>query len=159
VPGDISARQLRFIIAGKRNESPSNRQSQYYHHRHKDSSHMTTSRSAGGAPAICALSHYSSHAIQNRTKSSEPSGRRSSCQAPGEAGDRVSTLRRVPAEIHPDNLGSNVPAHPRAVFITDIAPAEPETSRPFLLHLVYHYLDLLLYMPSATSCLLVAWPA
>ena len=99
------------------------------------------------APTGCALARYDS---EERTKSSEPSGRRSSCQAPGEAGDLVSTSAkgscRNPPTPFPDNLGSKVPAQPRAVFTTDIQPAVPETSHPLLPHssisrplLLHHY--------------------
>jgi hypothetical protein len=48
----------------------------------------------------------------------------------------------------PDNLGSNVPAHPHAVFITDIKTAVPETLLPSLPP--PSYLDYL-HMPSAAN--------
>ena len=142
---------MRFVIERKRNEGPSNGDSQHHHHRHQDSSRFAHDHIAIGqrAPTVSrALPPVAPMRFKVGQRAASRLGADLHAELLEKAGDLVSTSAkgscRNPPTPFPDNLGSNVPAHPRAVFITDIQPAEPETWHPSLPHLVY--LDLL-YMP------------
>ena len=90
---------IRFvIIEGKTNERPSNGDSQYHNHRHQDSSHMTTSRSAGVHQQVA-------HSRATTQRRGQRAASRLGADLHAKLLEKLETLypllRRVPAEIHP----------------------------------------------------------
>ena len=122
----------------------------YHHHRHQDSSHMTTSRSS-------AVHQRLAHSRAMRFRVGQRAASRLGADLHAKLLEKLETLypllRRVPAEIHPrPSLTISGRTSRRTLVLSSSQTSTP----PYQRHVIrlYHtpvYLDLL-YMPSATKC-------